>query len=327
MPDHHSGHIRSWRRLIGLRVARTQDLRGKCIIVTGASPGSIGHATARCLAHWGARVVITARHLPTTVADQLNTELNGKPGTVQAAALDLSQAESVADFVRHYRSMAGERLDILVNNAGIHLDLLSRWTAPRLTEDAQEIHWRVNYLGSFDLTQQLLPLLLQTAKTTGDARVITVVSQLHNKGKNAFFFRQLEPYNSWVAYGLSKLALVHMSQEIQRRFSQTGLSSCSLHPGGVYSAIAGKGLEEAQLLSRLRNALSPVEKCLMLTPAEGSQTSLFCATDPAARQGGYYRNCQLTNASPESQDLMAAKRLWDATLNWQQQARTTYSTG
>lgn len=322
MPEQHSSQIRTWRRLIGLRLAQPRNLKGKLIVVTGASPGSIGYATARSLAQWGAQVVITARKMPAAVAEQINEELTGKPGSVRAAELDLGKRQSVTDFVRHYRSNVGDQLDVLINNAGIHLDLLSRWTAPRLSADGHEIHWRVNYLGTYDLTQQLMPLLLASAEKTGDARIVNVVSQLHTKGSNEGLFAPHEPYNSWVAYGLSKLALVHMTQEIQRRHAGSGLSASCLHPGGVYSAIAGKGLEEARLLSRLRNAFSPVEKCFLLNPDEGCQTGLFCATDPAAVQGGYYRNCQHSQASPESQDSQAAERLWESTLKWQQQTQT-----
>ena len=36
----------------------------RTVIVTGASPGSLGFATARALADWGANVVVTTRNDP-----------------------------------------------------------------------------------------------------------------------------------------------------------------------------------------------------------------------------------------------------------------------
>jgi NADP-dependent 3-hydroxy acid dehydrogenase YdfG len=46
------------------------DLSGQTMVVTGASPGSIGFETARILAAWGASVAVTTRtNTDATVAD------------------------------------------------------------------------------------------------------------------------------------------------------------------------------------------------------------------------------------------------------------------
>jgi retinol dehydrogenase-12/retinol dehydrogenase-13 len=209
----------------------------------------------------------------------------------------------------------GERLDALINNAGIHLDLLSRWTSPTLSSDGHEIHWRTNYLGTFQLTQRMLPLLLNGAQDTGDARLVNVVSQLHHKGRNQDMFQAPSDYNSWLAYGTSKLALIHMTQTVHRLHHKHGLSACSLHPGAVYSQIASNGLAEAPTLSRLRNALAPLERGFMFNTLEGAQTSLFCATDPVAKAGGYYRRCRQAAPSASCGDSDVSQRLWDTTLS------------
>lgn len=284
------------------------------MIVTGASPGSLGLATAQSLAHWGAKVVITSRNLATAQQAVEDTPILGN-GQLIPAELDLCQTNSVANFSQHYREQHGERLDALINNAGIHLDLLSRWKSPTLSTDGYEIHWRTNYLGTFQLTQCLLPLLLNSAQETGNARLVNVVSQLHHKGRNEDMFRPAADYNSWVAYGTSKLALVHMTQTVHRLHSASGLSACSLHPGAVYSQIASKGLAEAPTLSRLRNALAPLERAFMFNTLEGAQTSLYCATDPAAKAGGYYRRCRQTTPSKSCTDNDVSQRIWDASLN------------
>jgi NAD(P)-dependent dehydrogenase (short-subunit alcohol dehydrogenase family) len=41
--------------------ATAVDLTGRTVLVTGATPGSLGFETARALAAWGARVVVTTR--------------------------------------------------------------------------------------------------------------------------------------------------------------------------------------------------------------------------------------------------------------------------
>jgi retinol dehydrogenase-12 len=101
----------------------------------------------------------------------------------------------------------GQDLDVLINNTDIHLDLLSRWSAPALSADGVELQWRTNYLGSLYLSHLLLPLLVSTTEKTGDARIVNVVSMLHSRGRSDHFFEPNRPYNSWDACGQSKLPL------------------------------------------------------------------------------------------------------------------------
>jgi NAD(P)-dependent dehydrogenase (short-subunit alcohol dehydrogenase family) len=302
------------RRIVHAPRAQVADLRGRRMIVTGAAFGSIGFATARTLASWGADVTVTTRRDPASLAQALRAMLPVGSGDIDADVLDLADAVSVSRFVRTY---AGRHdwLDVLINNAGIHLDLLSQWREPRLV-DGVEIHWRTNYLGTMQLTHALLPLLLQGAARTGDARVVNVVSMLHARGRNAFLFAPIAPYNSWVAYGTSKLALVHASFEMQRRHADAGLQTYCLHPGAVFSNIAAKGLAGHPRLAAIRDCFAPVERFFLLTPDEGAQTQIHCATAARLPGGHYFRNCAPAFASGEALDVQAASRLWDETQAW-----------
>lgn len=271
------------------RAARV-DLTGRQIVVTGATPGSLGDATARTLAAWGASVVTTSR-----------SGAVGRP-------LDLANAESVAAFADWYTA-AHDRLDVLVNNAGVHLDLRSTWKQPQPTADGFEIHWRTNYLGTMHLTHLMLPLLLRA----DDARVVNVVSKLHARGRNQFLFAPLTPYSSWDAYGLSKLALVHATNQIARRYPD--VRAYSLHPGSVYTHIADRGLEGHRVIGALRRVAAPIERRMLLSPVAGAQTSLHCAT-AADLPSGYYRDCRPAEPSSEVNDADVANRLWADTEAW-----------
>jgi NAD(P)-dependent dehydrogenase (short-subunit alcohol dehydrogenase family) len=281
------------------------------MLVTGASPGSLGHATAQTLADWGARVVVTTR----SGADAVAAGLAGTDRDVVGHRLDLTDAESVARFAGWYAQTEGDALDVLVNNAGVHLDLRSKWREPHRTADGFEVHWRTNYLGTMHLTQLLLPLLARTGERTGDARVVNVVSKLHVRGRNEFLFAPLEPYNSWDAYGSAKLALVHASNEIAERFAASHVRAYSLHPGSVYSHIADRGLEGHRALGAARRLLAPLEARMLLSPEQGAQTTLHCATAPDL-PSGYYRACAAAQPSEEAADRAAAARLWDETQRW-----------
>ena len=283
-----------------------RDLSGRTILVTGASPGSLGFETARLLAGRGAEVVVTTRsNTAAAVAAQ--------PHAVNGHELELSDAASVRAFAQWFGNAYG-RLDVLVNNAGIHLDLRSSWKAPHLV-DGHEIHWRTNYLGSVQLTRELLPLLLERAATTGDVRVVNVVSKLHERGRNDFLFAPITPYNSWVAYGTSKLALIHDASELARRHGEAGLRAYSLHPGSVYTHIADRGLDGHRFLSAARRVAAPLERRTLLSPTVGARTSVHCAGEPDA-VSGYYRAGRPTEPSADARDGAVAERLWTQTEAW-----------
>ena len=267
----------------------------KVALVTGAGPGSLGEATAAALAEEGFRVLTTTRRSPV-----------GK----DAHPLELTSRRSVESLASWLHETT-RRLDVLVNNAGVHLDLRSTWAEPQLVDGA-EVHWRTNYLGTAQLTRLLLPNLL----ASGDGRVVNVVSKLHDRGRNAWLDGVVTPYDSWAAYGTSKLALVHEAAEIERRYGGRGLHGYSLHPGSVYTRIADRGLETAPVLARLRRLAAPLERRSLTSPADGARTTVFCATSSDAVPGGYHRRSAPAEPSAEALDAAAGGRLWEATSAW-----------
>ncbi|WP_269618686.1 SDR family NAD(P)-dependent oxidoreductase [Zhongshania sp. BJYM1] len=295
------------------KMAEVTCLQGRHFVVTGCAEGSLGFATALQLLAQGAVVSVTVRKSSEAIAEALCQQLDSRfHQNIHAFDVDLSLYVSVEEFVRAY-SEKGLALDVLINNAGIHLDLLSRWTSPQLSADGFEIQWRVNYLGTAHLTYRLLPLLQASAEASGDGRVVNVVSQLHSRGLNSEFFNPQRPYNSWNAYGQSKLALMHLTRSIDVHFSKYGVTSYCLHPGAVYTNVADKGLADTGMIQKVRNALAPVEKLFMKTPKQGAQTQIHCAT--AAKEklvsGAYYCNMRVAAASAEVVDPDISERLWD----------------
>lgn len=305
----------SLRQLLFRRpVAPPQDLSGRTFIVTGAAPDSIGYATARQLLEWGAEVTVTRRSGSAELVKHLQQDCPCGD-RLSGHDLDIADAISVKKFSQWYINDR-KKLDVLINCAGIHLDLLSQWQEPRPCADGVEIHWRTNYLGSVHLTHALLPLLLESARQSRQARIVNVVSMLHQRGLNREFFHPARPYHSWDAYGQSKLALVHFTFELQRRYGAQGLQAYCLHPGEVFTNVAGKGLAGNPVIEAVRNFFAPLEGLILMTPFEGAQTSLLCATAPSAEGGHYYRNCTVAKASPEVEDVQVAAKLWEENLKW-----------
>ena len=51
-----------------------------------------------------------------------------------------------------------------------------------ITDDGYETHYQVNHLSPFLLTLELLPIILDTAHSCGDARIVMLASAAHNYG-------------------------------------------------------------------------------------------------------------------------------------------------
>ena len=88
-----------------------QRLDGRVALVTGAGAG-IGEATARALAEFGARVVVT--DVDGDAAQRVVAAL----GAGEAHHLDVADEEQVAAVVQSVAAEHG-RIDILVNNVGV----------------------------------------------------------------------------------------------------------------------------------------------------------------------------------------------------------------
>ena len=93
----------------------TEGIKGKIVVVTGASSG-LGEATARLLSAQGARLVLGARR-----ADRLHSlakDLEAGGGKAFVLQTDVTRPEQVKALVDSAVQSYG-RLDVMINNAGI----------------------------------------------------------------------------------------------------------------------------------------------------------------------------------------------------------------
>lgn len=309
-----------WGLLTPKPMAERVDMSGRNVIVTGATPGSLGHETARILAGWGASVVATSRRHTESTEESLKEALReeGIDGNnITVRTLDLCDVDSVDRFATWYRQAHGGKLHVLVNNAGILQDILKPWTVHPLTEDGFEVHWRTNYLGAFHLTRLLLPLLKQSGLESGDARVVNVSSHLHDQGGNEDLFDDGKTYRPLSAYGRSKLAMIHFSFEIERRFAEKyHLHSMAVHPGSVDTNMTRVDIPEGKLgnvVRRINDAFAPL---IMLHSTHGAQTTVMCASQSPLQGGKYYVRCAAEEPTAACRDAAVSKRLWERSEAW-----------
>ena len=132
------------------------DIKGKVVIVTGASSG-IGEATARAFGREGAKVVLAARRMDKlqTVAQEINAMGSGAETLVVEA--DLSKLEDIESLITQTQGKFG-RVDVLVNNAGFgRLDWLEN------LDPIKDIQAQidVNVMGVIQTTRQVLPVMIK----------------------------------------------------------------------------------------------------------------------------------------------------------------------
>ncbi|URJ39947.1 SDR family oxidoreductase [Paenibacillus polymyxa] len=90
-------------------------MQDKVIIITGASSG-IGKATAKLLAHKGAKIVAGARRRENL--EELVSSIQATGGTATFQVTDVTQRGDVENLVQHAVDMYG-KVDVIINNAGV----------------------------------------------------------------------------------------------------------------------------------------------------------------------------------------------------------------
>jgi retinol dehydrogenase 12 len=144
-------------------------------LITGGNTG-IGLSTATALARDGGRVYIACRSAAAGEAAVERIKAASGSAGVRLLMLDLASLSSVRSCAASFLAL-DEPLHVLVNNAGVG-------GQRGLSADGFELHFAVNHLGHFALTQLLLDRL--TASGPG-ARVVNVSSEAHYNARGIDF--------------------------------------------------------------------------------------------------------------------------------------------
>ena len=275
-------------------VTMSWDIAGKTVVVTGATRG-IGLGASVELAAMGARVVVIGRDVERTrdALDQVRAASRVEPFSLLC---DFESQASIRALATELLARC-ERIDVLVNNAG------TVNATRRLTVDGIEATFAVNHLGYFLLTN----LLLDRLRASAPARIVTVASRGHRFGTMDLGDPGYERgYQIMRAYNRSKLANVLFSNELARRLEGSGVTSNSLHPGGVATNIWSGAPGWAQPL------LSVLVKPFLVPVEQGARTIVLAAVDPALSgvTGRYFSRGRPGAMSRRARDEELAARLW-----------------
>ena len=195
------------------------------IIVTGAT-GGIGSAVTAALAARGCSVVMACRNAAKAEALRAQLMADHPQARLEVRLLDLGSLASVRAFAE---GLGEEPVAALLNNAGT----ISRHYG--LTPDGLERTSCVNYIAPFLLTRMLLP------RMAPDAHVVNMVSLScrYVKVTEALLNPAEKDFSQLGTYARSKLALLHFSQELARRYPDLHVNLAD--PGVVDSGIISLG--------------------------------------------------------------------------------------
>ncbi|MDD0802964.1 MULTISPECIES: SDR family oxidoreductase [Acinetobacter] len=274
-------------------------LNGKVALVTGANSG-IGAVTVRELALQGYHVFLACRDADKAqqVINAIDQQSRGQ-AKAEFIALDLASLDSIRACAAQFLAKKLP-LHLLICNAGLA-------GHKGMTKSGFELTFGVCHVGHFLLTQLLTEKLIESKP----ARVVVVSSKAHRHAKGIDFDAVIRPTESMGAlkeYAVAKLANVLFVKELGRRLYGTGVTAYAVHPGVVSTNV-------------WRSLPKPMVKVLsrwMISPEEGAQTTLYCATQPqlSGETGMYYDNCKVTASSGTAQDIQLARLLWEKSSEW-----------
>jgi NAD(P)-dependent dehydrogenase (short-subunit alcohol dehydrogenase family) len=270
------------------------SMKGKVVMITGATRG-IGRAGALQLAAFGAELILLGRHRGRLEEVARACKMAGSP-EVRIYSVDLTSRKQVEQLGEKLLTTEG-KLDVLWNNAGGY------FTERKVTEEGLERTWAMNHLAYVDLTKILLPLL----EKSDDPRVICTASQAHRMGSIQWDNLQGErAWDGWRAYCLTKLTNILYVAEQGRRFGDSKIRICAVHPGLVNSALGDENPGLAGVAFRI------LKKVWGKSNEQGADTAVWLASRAQRPiQGAYYASRKERVPSKAAQSSEDAQRIWE----------------
>lgn len=290
------------------------NIKGKVILTTGVSSGSLGATYVQTLAAYSPKLLVLAGRNKVKLQETANSIKNINPDVeLRLLILDLAdqtQVRTAAQEVLGYE----ENIDLLCNNAAVMAQPFGT------TKDGLEMQFGCNHIGHFLFTSLIFSKILASPAP----RVINISSAGHRLSPIQFNDPGFaNGYDKWVAYGQSKTANMLFSLELANLYGDKGLQSYSVHPGSIWTNL-GTHLDVSKdfdALSQMDIKLGNFEAdrgdplASMKSLAQGSATHVFASfAELESHNGAYLLDCRL--AKPEeirsnANDPDQARKLWD----------------
>ncbi len=190
------------------------DLKGKKIIVTGAS-GGIGNSIIEKLNLAGANILASG-----TKIEKLE-ELKEKNKNIKILKFDISQSDKIEEFVEKATQELGGNLDCIVNNAGITHDNL----AIRMNLEEWQKVIDINLTSTFLMSKFAIKKMLKN-KSGKIVNITSVVGHTGNLGQ--------------ANYTASKAGIIAMSKSLSIEYAKKNININCISPGFIKTAMTDK---------------------------------------------------------------------------------------
>ena len=190
------------------------DLKGKDIIVTGAS-GGIGNSIIKKLNQDGANILASG-----TKIEKLN-ELKNKFENIKVLKFDISQNDKIEEFIENATKELGGNLDCLVNNAGITQDNL----AIRMSFEEWQKVIDINLTSTFLMSKFAIKKMLKN-KSGKIVNITSVVGHTGNLGQ--------------ANYTASKAGIIAMSKSLVVEYAKKNININCISPGFIKTVMTDK---------------------------------------------------------------------------------------
>ncbi|KAI9901459.1 hypothetical protein N3K66_003276 [Trichothecium roseum] len=251
--------------------AASRRLRGKTVLITGASSG-IGRSTALEFARAAGqdgegdlRLVLAARRLGLVeelageIESQFGGSGSGKGGGVKAlpVRLDVGDAEAVKGFVGGLPEEWRD-IDVLVNNAGLVRGVAR---APDIDPEDMAVMLGTNVTGLVNVTQAVLPIFL--ARPEGGRGDIINVGSIAAR----------EAYPGGSIYCASKAAVRSFTETLRKELITSRIRVMEVDPGQVETEFS-----VVRFYGDKAKADAVYAGCEPLTPDDIAEVVVFNAT-------------------------------------------------
>ena len=190
------------------------DLKGKNIIVTGAS-GGIGNSIINKLNTRGANILASG-----TKIEKLE-ELKKKFDKINILPFDISQSDKIEEFIENATKQLGGSLDCIVNNAGITQDNL----AIRMSLEEWQKVININLTSTFLMSKFSIKKMLKN-KSGKIVNITSVVGHTGNLGQTN--------------YTASKAGIIAMSKSLSIEYAKKNINVNCISPGFIKTAMTDK---------------------------------------------------------------------------------------
>jgi NAD(P)-dependent dehydrogenase (short-subunit alcohol dehydrogenase family) len=318
----------SWRTK-ATTIASSVNLLGKVILITGATNG-VGLATTKALVKTNASIIAAVRN--TSLA---KARFKKYPNII-IKYLDLDNYHSILKLIEEIK-IEGIKIDYLINNAGI------MGGKKKVDEIGIERHFKVNYLGSFILTNGLLNNINNGGRIINLSSVAHKWSRLHFEDINF----DSRPYKAKLAYAQSKTAGILFSQKLANILAPRNICVFSVHPGII--PLSNIWTPRNIILKKTVTGLIAVLKAVHITSLlniftfafhsnivghfktsnQGASTTIWSLTDETLPNynGAYLEDCNLypivdehqkvaTGLAKYASDTKKMDLLWDYSIRY-----------